>query len=63
MIFCEKINIYELDIGRSVYNFFEIYVHSNEIQNVAALIVYAVLPQTLYQRDVSGHTIVCTYSI
>ena len=32
--------IYVLDIGRSVYHFFAIYIHSNEIHNVAALIVY-----------------------
>ena len=33
----------ELDIGRSVYHFLQyiyIYIHSNEIHNVAALIVY-----------------------
>ena len=30
----------DLDTGRSVYNFFAIYIHSNEIHNVAALIVY-----------------------
>ena len=32
---------YTVDTGRSVYHFFAIYsIHSNEIHNVAALIVY-----------------------
>ena len=45
----------------------------SEIHNVVALIKCllvlsmfeeeAVLPQTLYQLDISAHTIVCTYSI
>ena len=34
------IQYYILDIGRSVYHFFAIFQHTNEIHNVPALIVY-----------------------
>ena len=54
-----------LDIGRSVYHFFAIYIHSNEIHNVVAMIkCLLVLRCQLYMfRTVMVHPqeLLCRY--
>ena len=38
-----------------------IYIQSNEIHNVVALIKFFILPKLLYQLDVSGNASLTTY--